>query len=797
MTEKIHFITYGDGRAEYFEGSIRLALQAEQTEWFDSVTNWNSKLLQSMDPKWYEEHGPQLIQGSRGHGYWIWKSKIILEMLEGMDEGDILVYLDAGCEINALGKDRFQCYVDLVNQFGFLFFYLNGDNYQICQWTKAKLLKRFDLYDGPPEILKLPQMESGVLFFKNSTATRCFVREWVNLSVEDSYSLINDESTNDEELSTFIENRHDQAILSLLFIKYEYGIAVRNENYFLLLWDKFKHPKSIPFGAFRNLSSESYIERIKLISHDLDFKYLLIREGRPIFFESSKCSSTNSKITELTRSNLLNYCYDSNGPKNLRNFFEKLALSSLEVESEVAGLRIQLLRALFFNRDHKISALERGMAAKEEIIRFQGESLQERLAILMEKQSVIDAHEVTLNQRLSYIHSLENENNDLRHRLNNLETTIHLSKLSITQKLLFQIRTRKSLWKAKFISNYGGCRRLMENQFHELLHGLRVIKHSSKYIPANLEAAISRAKCIYLDWARRVAGLELGFLKTHHPRPIRIPFSYSLKKPNLSGLPRISIITPSYQQGQYIERTIKSVISQDYQNLEYIIQDGGSRDNTLEIIKKYENYLSSYESKKDRGQSHAINQGFTKSSGEIMAWLNSDDILLPGALNYIGKFFTMNPEVDVVYGNRVIITENDFEVARWIMPEHDDEILSWADYIPQETLFWRRDIWERSGSGINENFHFAMDWDLILRFRKIGAKIVRLPRLIGGFRVHSEQKTNTNIAVIGTDEMNKLRERELGFVPDDIEIHKHLKKYIANHQYENYKWKLREIFHLL
>ena len=124
MTEKIHFITYGDGRAEYFEGSIRLALQAEQTEWFDSVTNWNSKLLQSMDPKWYEEHGPQLIQGSRGHGYWIWKSKIILEMLEGMDEGDILVYLDAGCEINALGKDRFQCYVDLVNQVGFLFFYL-------------------------------------------------------------------------------------------------------------------------------------------------------------------------------------------------------------------------------------------------------------------------------------------------------------------------------------------------------------------------------------------------------------------------------------------------------------------------------------------------------------------------------------------------------------------------------------------------------------------------------------------------------------------------------------------------
>ena len=118
-----------------------------------------------------------------------------------------------------------------------------------------------------------------------------------------------------------------------------------------------------------------------------------------------------------------------------------------------------------------------------------------------------------------------------------------------------------------------------------------------------------------------------------------------------------------------------SMFDQSYPNLEYYVQDGGSSDGTIEIIKRYADRLTGWDSRPDNGQSQAINLGFAKTSGEIMAWLNSDDILLPGALSCVAEYFRLHPEVDVIYGYRVLIDEDDQEIGRWILPAHDDEVL--------------------------------------------------------------------------------------------------------------------------
>src|SRR5262249_36979350 len=192
--------------------------------------------------------------------------------------------------------------------------------------------------------------------------------------------------------------------------------------------------------------------------------------------------------------------------------------------------------------------------------------------------------------------------------------------------------------------------------------------------------------------------------------------------------------------GPFLERTLKSVLGQGYPRLEYIVQDGGSTDETAEVLERYRGLLHHCESAPDRGQAHAINLGFGHGTGEILAYLNSDDLLLPGTLHYVAHYFATHPEVDAVYGHRVLIDENDAEVGRWVLPPHNDALLSWADYVPQETLFWRRRIWDKVGASLDETFQFALDWDLLIRFRDAGARFVRLPRFLGGFRVHAQQK---------------------------------------------------------
>ena len=264
---------------------------------------------------------------------------------------------------------------------------------------------------------------------------------------------------------------------------------------------------------------------------------------------------------------------------------------------------------------------------------------------------------------------------------------------------------------------------------------------------------------------------RVGILNQHEPREIYIPQKY-FKNVNKSKLLGISVVTPSFNHASFLERTILSVLDQNYPELEYIIQDGGSTDGSREIIEKYRNRLIHAASEKDNGQADAINKGFEHSSGEIMAWINSDDCYLPGAFNYVVNYFQKNPDVDVVYGHRILIDENDKEIGRWILPNHDKNILCYADFIPQETLFWRREIWGKTGSSLDEGFSFALDWDLLLRFQEAGAKIVRLPRFLASFRIHPSQKTSSQISSLGETEMNRLRKKYLGREVTHTEIKK-------------------------
>lgn len=254
-------------------------------------------------------------------------------------------------------------------------------------------------------------------------------------------------------------------------------------------------------------------------------------------------------------------------------------------------------------------------------------------------------------------------------------------------------------------------------------------------------------------------------LGTHSPRPLS--FSDPVEEPvALSDNPvRVTIVVPSYNQGVFLGDTLRSIVDQKYPNLELIVVDGASKDNTLDVIKQYESKLAWWVSEEDTGQASAINKGFQRSTGDIMAWLNSDDMIAPGALARVARYFKANPDVQVVYGDRIVIDEAGLEIGRWILPGHSRGVLRWVDFIPQETLFWRREAWHAIDSHIDENFKFAIDWDFLLRLSNRGIRITHIPVFLGLFRVHGLQKTSSQISSIGLKEMEILRLRELGFAP--------------------------------
>jgi glycosyltransferase involved in cell wall biosynthesis len=271
------------------------------------------------------------------------------------------------------------------------------------------------------------------------------------------------------------------------------------------------------------------------------------------------------------------------------------------------------------------------------------------------------------------------------------------------------------------------------------------------------------------------------FRLVHHaPRPLCVPASYAR-----ATLPRrppvISIVTPSFNQGHVLEATLQSVLGQGYPALEYVVQDGGSTDTSVAILERYSPHLLAWESGPDGGQAPAINRGLQRTTGEIMAYLNSDDILLPGALAYVARYFRRHPEVDVVYGHRVLINDTGAEIGRWVLPPHDEQAIAFADFIPQETMFWRRRAWEAVGGGIDESFRFAMDWDLILRFRAAGMTFRRLPRFLGAFRVWQDQKSVSWWLPVGRRETELLTARTLGAAPSRERVRQEVSRYIRRH----------------
>lgn len=270
-------------------------------------------------------------------------------------------------------------------------------------------------------------------------------------------------------------------------------------------------------------------------------------------------------------------------------------------------------------------------------------------------------------------------------------------------------------------------------------------------------------------WIKRLIRPGVGQLGSYSPRPVSLPTDpHDCALP--PRFPRISLVIPSFNQGKFIAATLQSIVDQRYPNLELIVVDGGSTDDTLEVINRYESYLSWWVSEADSGQAEAINKGFSRSTGEIMAWINSDDLVAPGAFLRVADCFVRNPEVHAIYGDRIVINDDGLEIGRWILPGHSSRVLRWSDFVPQETLYWSRDAWNQIGSGLDERFAFAMDWDLLLRLSEKQCKIRHLPVFLGLFRIHGQQKTSRQISSIGQQEIQVIRRRELGYQPTRFDV---------------------------
>ncbi len=202
----------------------------------------------------------------------------------------------------------------------------------------------------------------------------------------------------------------------------------------------------------------------------------------------------------------------------------------------------------------------------------------------------------------------------------------------------------------------------------------------------------------------------------------------------------ISIVTPSFNQADYLEQTIQSVLSQEYPHLEYLIVDGGSSDGTVEIIQKYDARLAWWVSEPDKGQTDAINKGFDRAQGDILAWINSDDTYEPGAFAAAVKYLRDHPAVGMVYGDCNYINESGDVIGRFNAAQTDyPRLRRGYTHIPQQTMFFRAELWKQTGP-LDPSFYFAMDYDLWTRIAA-RTEIKYLPQTWANFRLHTSGKT--------------------------------------------------------
>lgn len=202
---------------------------------------------------------------------------------------------------------------------------------------------------------------------------------------------------------------------------------------------------------------------------------------------------------------------------------------------------------------------------------------------------------------------------------------------------------------------------------------------------------------------------------------------------------KVSIVTPSFNQGRFLGQTIESVLYQDYENIEYIVIDGGSTDESKDVLDRYSSRITYWKSEPDQGQSHAIIKGFNRASGEVLAWLNSDDMLETSAVSQAVSCLQENPSVGLVYGDRVYIDEGGNQIGSLRLPKYTNGMFGRDQTIPQESAFFLRSLYEQVG-GIDASLNFAMDFDLWCKMSKV-AQFKHTHTYSGIFREHAAAKS--------------------------------------------------------
>jgi glycosyltransferase involved in cell wall biosynthesis len=222
----------------------------------------------------------------------------------------------------------------------------------------------------------------------------------------------------------------------------------------------------------------------------------------------------------------------------------------------------------------------------------------------------------------------------------------------------------------------------------------------------------------------------------------------------------VSIVTPSYNQAGFLEATIRSVLEQDYADIEYILVDGGSTDGSLEIIKKYADRFAWWGSEKDRGHADALNKGFAHAHGQVFAWLNSDDTYYPGTVSEAVAALQAHPEAGMVYGDADLTDKGGRIIGRFASRQTDyRRLLRGSVHIPQATTFYRADLWRRLGT-LDLSLFFSFDYDMWVRYAKV-SRLEYLPRTWATFRLHEAGKSVSNDDLCYPD-MLRVHRRETG-----------------------------------